>query len=769
MLHILGARRSWRLIGNVTIGSHLQLGPFSLGAIPTTTVALTNRYQLGSRPMATEATTPAAPASISDEPAGGQTILHDGKRYTTIREGLAFILVPEAAGGDAQKKKPKLATGADDLQSVFYNPIQQFNRDLSVLAIKAHGKQVMEKRTRDHQRRMDQFADKKRKRQERRGANRDAHGQEQGQEEDGADDAEPPRKLSKVSSDAAEPQEPAPAPVPASAEGEQASADSEALDAAQAAEARPKKGPLIKILDALSATGLRALRYAHELPFPTTVVSNDLLEAAVESIKLNVRHNKLEDKIFVNHGNAVGHMYTIVCDEMSKGAAATAAGGNARLLQQQAAARGQKYDVIDLDPYGTAATFLDAAVQAVRDDGGLLCVTCTDPGVWASNGYPEKCFALYGGVPLKGFHSHEAGLRLILHAVAASAARYGLAVEPLLSLSIDYYARVFVRVRRSPASVKFQAGRTMMVYNCDAGCGAWETQPLLRNKRTSSSKKGGGGGCNVFYKHGFAQGPSADKHCEHCNTRMHLAGPMYAGRLHSPEFVRAILDDLPAASPDVYGTTDRVRGMLTTALEEMMEPREGAAGAATADGAANGGGIAPASVELRDKLAAVEVKEDRLAELEPYPFFFSPSVLAKVVHCMTPDEDSIRSGLASLGYRVTRSHCKPGSVKTDAPWSAVWDVMREWVRQKAPVKDGSIRPGTAGHHIMVVKGGGGGGGAGAEGEKGAKKEVEGDDENKPKVNFGLRVGRGDGREKKLVRYQVNPRENWGPQAKATGI
>ena len=35
-----------------------------------------------------------------------------------------------------------------------------------------------------------------------------------------------------------------------------------------------------------------------------------------------------------------------------------------------------RYDVIDLDPYGTACPFLDSAVQAVTD-GGLLCVTCT--------------------------------------------------------------------------------------------------------------------------------------------------------------------------------------------------------------------------------------------------------------------------------------------------------------------------------------------------------------------------------------------------------
>ena len=36
-----------------------------------------------------------------------------------------------------------------------------------------------------------------------------------------------------------------------------------------------------------------------------------------------------------------------------------------------------RYDVIDLDPYGTVAPFIDSAVQAVAD-GGLLCITSTD-------------------------------------------------------------------------------------------------------------------------------------------------------------------------------------------------------------------------------------------------------------------------------------------------------------------------------------------------------------------------------------------------------
>jgi len=52
-------------------------------------------------------------------------------------------------------------------------------------------------------------------------------------------------------------------------------------------------------------------------------------------------------------------------------------------------AEGSRVDVVDLDPYGTAAPFIDAAVQSVNDSG-LLCVTCTDLSVLANTNYPDK-------------------------------------------------------------------------------------------------------------------------------------------------------------------------------------------------------------------------------------------------------------------------------------------------------------------------------------------------------------------------------------------
>ena len=543
------------------------------------------------------------------------------------------------------------------------------------------------------------------------------------------------------------PEEPAADKAALESSPEQVSACSDAVVADATGEMAPDAAstklcrPSFTILDALSATGLRALRYVQEIPFTTSVTANDLLPAATETINLNVQHNDLTGKIVSTTGNALTHMYSLVGE-----------GADHKGRQKPS----KKYDVIDLDPYGTAAPFLDAAVQSVRDDGGLLCVTCTDAGVWASNGYPEKAYSLYGGIPVKGPHSHEGGLRLILHAIATSAARYGLAIEPLLSLSIDFYARVFVRIRRSPADVKFLAGKTMVVYNCDSGCGAWTTQLLAKNK-LAPNKSGKG----TFYKHVFALAPSAGEYCEHCGTKTHMAGPMYAGPLHSPAFIHRILDNLPSVSKETYATTDRIEGMLNLALEEMLPPLE----TQTAPG-------------LEAPPAGKNSKEDPAA-VDHYPFFFIPSVLSKVIHCVTPHENALRGALRHLGYRVTRSHTKPGTIKTDAPWSVIWEAMREWARQKAPVKEGAVKEGMPGWKILGLDK------AGGVKDNGDSKEIaiDGNEgEIQPDIPAGLNV-KVDGAKleivfdealgkerdaKKLVRYQQNPRENWGPMNRAKG-
>ena len=542
-----------------------------------------------------------------------------GTDYQVIKEGRAHILNPPAQEAASKATRRDLKDD-DESQSVFYNPIQQFNRDLSVLAIRAYGESLLDSKKQKFKKRT---SGKKRKRE--------------------ADTEDQPSK--------------------SAAEGTN-EAKLEASDQTGNGQSDSATEPSYTILDALSATGLRALRYASELPV-SRVVANDLSASAIKSMKTNIEYNELQDRIQPNLGDARAYMY----------------GLNAL----------QKFDVIDLDPYGTASPFIDAAIQGVRD-GGLLCVTCTDAGVWASTGYPEKAFSLYGGVSIKGSHSHEGGLRLILNSLAMSAAKYGLSIEPLLSLSIDFYARVFVRVYRSPALVKFTAGNTMLVYNCDAGCGAWSTQPIAATKQRLD-KKG-----NPFYHFGLAQGPSAGPHCEHCGFKTHLAGPMWGGPLHNPHYIQKILALLPTLDTETYKTIPRIEGMLTTALEEDLDLTP----VATKSGSQQQTTEAEtAKTNAQDPEYPAIVPRMDPAARDPFPFYFTLSALSKVLHCSTIPIDEFRGAIRSCGYRSTRSHAKPNSIRTDAPWSVIWEIMREWVRQHSPIKESSLKPGTPGAAIMA--------------------------------------------------------------------
>lgn len=568
-----------------------------------------------------------------------------------IKEGLAHILNPPAQEAASKATRRDLKT-EDESQSVFYNPIQQFNRDLSVLAIRAFSEHVVDLKKQKHDLKV----------KKRTGAGSKGQGQKRKRE----DEADHPNKKGDAEKSETENAEKVEAEVEVEVE---AAVDVDVdvdvdTSAATAAAPNGKEDPTpthqFTILDALSATGLRALRYASEIPIATKIVGNDLSASAIQSMKTNIAYNNLESRIQPNLGDARAYMYTLPATE--------------------------RFDVIDLDPYGTASPFMDAAVQGVKD-GGLLCVTCTDAGVWASTGYAEKAFSLYGGVPIKGSHSHEGGLRLILNGLAMSAAKYGLSIEPLLSLSIDFYARTFVRVSRSPAKVKFVAGNTLLHYNCDSGCGAWSNQYLASTKH-KLDKKG-----NPMSYHGLAQAPTAGPHCEHCGFKTHLAGPMWGGRLHNPQFIQRILSILPTLDKEVYQTVPRIEGMLTTAMEEDLDLTPSATATATATATAE------AETTQDPSYPSIIAKMDPSLK-DPYPFYFILGALSKALHCQTPPIDEFRGAIHSIGYRSTRSHAKPNSIRTDAPWSVVWEIMREWARQHAPIKEGSIKPGTPGAGLM---------------------------------------------------------------------
>ncbi|KAG8917790.1 RNA methyltransferase tRNA(m5U54)methyltransferase [Tulasnella sp. 417] len=308
-------------------------------------------------------------------------------------------------------------------------------------------------------------------------------------------------------------------------------------------EFRPSK---ITILEALSATGLRSIRYAKEIPLVKYVIANDLSPAATAAMRRNVelnglgpsRHSDVDlGKVRINEGDACDLMYSHRPERL-------------------------RVDVVDLDPYGTAAPFIDAAVQSIKDDG-LLCVTCTDMTVLASGNYPEKCFSNYGGIPAKAEYCHESALRLVLHTLSTSAARYGRFITPVLSLSIDFYVRLFVKVRTAPVEVKKAMTKTAVYHVCQS-CQAFTEEPLGRIVEKKSGDK-----VNLLYK--TTPSASSSDTCVECGGKLHVAGPMWSGPIHDPAFVKKVLEHVNENSSN-YGTNARMKGMLTVASEELDTP-----------------------------------------------------------------------------------------------------------------------------------------------------------------------------------------------------
>ncbi|KAK3136242.1 hypothetical protein QOZ80_5BG0430260 [Eleusine coracana subsp. coracana] len=180
-----------------------------------------------------------------------------------------------------------------------------------------------------------------------------------------------------------------------------------------------------RVLEALAASGLRAIRYALEVDGIGEVVAIDNSEVAIEACKKNIYHNSslVSSKVVPHLADARVYMLN----------------------------HPKEFDVVDLDPYGSPAAFLDSAVQCVADGGILMC-SATDMAVLAG-GNAEVCFSKYGSYPLRGKHCHEMAMRILLACIESHAIRHKRYIVPIISVHMDFYIRVFVQVfTLSPAT-----------------------------------------------------------------------------------------------------------------------------------------------------------------------------------------------------------------------------------------------------------------------------------------------------------------------------
>ena len=290
----------------------------------------------------------------------------------------------------------------------------------------------------------------------------------------------------------------------------------------------------ITVLEALSATGLRSIRYAKEIPKISKIIANDFSKRAVESIQKNIEDNNVTDTVEASHADAKDLM------------------GQHKSLEK-------RFAIVDLDPYGSPTPFLDGALQSVAD-GGLLCVTCTDMAVLCGNA-SETCYTKYGAISLRGKNCHEMALRIVLQCIESHANRYGRYMVPLLSLSIDFYVRVFVKVYTSQKVCKQTTSKLGNLYLC-TGCEAMTVQPL---GQLVKDEKG-----NVKYV--LPKGPPVDRKCKFCLHSHLMGGPFWINPMHDQDFVKRLIEGLdePGAAENL-GTIDRMKGMLAMVSEELPD------------------------------------------------------------------------------------------------------------------------------------------------------------------------------------------------------
>lgn len=232
-----------------------------------------------------------------------------------------------------------------------------------------------------------------------------------------------------------------------------------------------------RFADALAGVGARGLRVATEVPEVDEVFLNDLNPIAIDAARRAAELNSIVAR----------------CKFSTKETCA---------FLQDRATPADRYELNDIDPFGSPAPFLDCAVRAVRDQG-VVSLTATDTAVLCGL-YPKTAFRRYHGYPLRSEYCHEVGVRLLLGAVAFCGMRMELGTAPLFSHSTRHYFRVYVRIVAGASKADETVDRLGFIMHC-FGCGS---------RKVSRS---------------------AEHVCDSCKGKFNVGGPLWIGRLHDGE------------------------------------------------------------------------------------------------------------------------------------------------------------------------------------------------------------------------------------------
>jgi tRNA (guanine26-N2/guanine27-N2)-dimethyltransferase len=176
--------------------------------------------------------------------------------------------------------------------------------------------------------------------------------------------------------------------------------------------------------DSLAGIGARGIRVANEVPNIGKVYLNDINSKALDFAKKSAKMNEVEYRCIFSRNEVCSFLVSRMQDVVSER---------------------ERFDFVDVDPFGSPSEYIDCALRSVTD-GGLISLTATDSAVLCGV-YPKVALRKYLGLALRTEYSHEIAMRLLFGLVSQSAMRMETGIVPIFSHHDMHYFRIYASVK----------------------------------------------------------------------------------------------------------------------------------------------------------------------------------------------------------------------------------------------------------------------------------------------------------------------------------
>jgi tRNA (guanine26-N2/guanine27-N2)-dimethyltransferase len=238
----------------------------------------------------------------------------------------------------------------------------------------------------------------------------------------------------------------------------------------------------IKMADSFAGIGARGIRVGFEAPEVSQIYLNDVNTIGINVAQFTAQFNNISKKCRFSTLN-VFNFFSIHSD------------------------KGNKFDIIDIDPFGCPTPYIDCAIRAIVNHG-LISITATDTAVLCGI-YPRVSYRKYYGFSLRTSYCHEISIRLLFGALAFISMRLNKGIQPIFAHTTRHYVRIYAYILSGLGSANQiidNIGYILHCFKCD-----YRVKSKIHIEN-----------------------------CYSCGAKYSIAGPLWIGNIFNKSFIECI-------------------------------------------------------------------------------------------------------------------------------------------------------------------------------------------------------------------------------------